>query len=241
MTMRKVIGLFFLLLGGYIILKTFYPGIFEVITPYAHYIRAAFPGAVLVLLGLFLLSKRKSVRNAVMALFVVYLVLYIALPGEFRAYTFNTSEVRTIKVEDVFGNVEMTVVPGDGVTVKSDERISVNREGSSLEIHAGKRASVLIEVGREAGVEDISLKNIVGSMNLEVKGRSLSISEFTGDVEVDVVELERLELSNGVGDVAIDVPPDYRVEANVPVESSLSGEKVLRVSVWNVVGEVRVE
>ncbi|WP_052696231.1 hypothetical protein [Palaeococcus ferrophilus] len=241
MSMRKVIGLFFLLLGGYIILKTFYPGFFEVITPYAHYIKAAFPGVVLVLLGLFLLSKKRGVRNAIGVVFVVYLVLYIALPGEFRAYTFNASGVRAIEVEDVFGDVQMRMVPGDDVTVKSDERISVNREGGILTIHAGKRASVVIEVGRDAGVEDISLKNIVGSMNLEVKGRDLSISEFTGDVNVEVVELERLELSNGVGDVTIDVPSDYRVEANVPVEGSSSGEKVLKVSVWSVVGEVRVK
>lgn len=239
--MRKLIGLFLFLIGAYLIVKTFYPDLLGFIVPYAHYIKGAFPGVVLVLLGLFLLSKRKTVRNVLGAVFVLYLVLYVALPSEFNAYTFRASGVEAIKIEDVFGDLDMRVVAGDGITVRSDERLMVSREGDLLVVRSGKRANLVVEVGRDAGLEDVSLSDILGSMDLEVKARSLSIDAFTGDVDVDVVELEKIELSNGVGDITIDVPPGYRVEANVPVDSPLEGDRVLKVSLWNVVGEVKVE
>jgi len=75
----KTLGLLLLLLGLFMIIKSFHPEILHYLIPYSSYIKRSFWGVILVLIGLFMISRNKIWRAIVKIVFVVYLTLYIVL------------------------------------------------------------------------------------------------------------------------------------------------------------------
>lgn len=80
--MKKFIGIFLIVIGGLVLLKTFYPEFYLLISPYVQFIKSIFWGVVLLLAGLYLISNNKKWRTLIGIIFVLYLALYLIVLEE---------------------------------------------------------------------------------------------------------------------------------------------------------------
>ncbi|WP_054840973.1 hypothetical protein [Thermococcus peptonophilus] len=75
----RTLGYIFIFLGLLLLLKEFQPAVLEPLRAYASYIKNAFWGGVTLLaLGLYMLTRR-TLRKAVLVLYIIYLILYLVV------------------------------------------------------------------------------------------------------------------------------------------------------------------
>lgn len=74
----RTLGYIFIFLGLLLLLKEFQPAVLEPLRAYAPYIKNAFWGVTLLALGLYMLTK-KTLRKAVLVLYIIYLILYLVV------------------------------------------------------------------------------------------------------------------------------------------------------------------
>lgn len=72
----RLIGLVLVIIGGVLLLRELNPSFLDLLRPWAPYIKNAFWGVTALSAGLYLLAK-KPLRKLVIALYVVYLILYL--------------------------------------------------------------------------------------------------------------------------------------------------------------------
>ncbi|AIF69519.1 hypothetical protein PAP_05580 [Palaeococcus pacificus DY20341] len=291
--MRKALGLFLTFIGLLILLKVFYPEVYNYLAPYARYIRASFLGVALILFGLYILSKNRTWRTAIAVIFVLYLALYIAVPeesGEWKWYsvgwsiegkiegdmhTFGSFKASTLMIENLAAEMKLMSADGDEIKVISNLPIEVKDEGGVLSIKCTnaceryKNGKLIVEVGRDANLRSIEMANTVGdyNINLENELERLTIENTVGDFEIsnltsDEVYLENtvgrfiisiddvstLTVRDGIGDIDIHVPAEYKVSpsvkgslASLEINANENGTKTLNLVIENVIGKVVVE
>ncbi|AMQ18243.1 hypothetical protein [Thermococcus peptonophilus] len=74
----RTLGYIFIFLGLLLLLKEFQPAVLEPLRAYASYIKNAFWGVTLLALGLYMLTRR-TLRKAVLVLYIIYLILYLVV------------------------------------------------------------------------------------------------------------------------------------------------------------------
>ncbi|WP_297438564.1 hypothetical protein [Thermococcus sp.] len=72
------LGSVMVFLGFLVLLKEFQPTFLEPLKPYAPYIKDAFWGVTLVAFGFYLMF-RKTARRIVLALYILYLLIYLVI------------------------------------------------------------------------------------------------------------------------------------------------------------------
>jgi len=71
-----------------------------------------------------------------------------------------------------------------------------------------------------------------------MKSEELYLSDFAGDFTIEVEDCSQITIEDGIGDVTIDVPPEYRVmpairdsATKLEIASNESGTKTLKLIV----------
>ncbi|AEC51356.1 hypothetical protein PNA2_0439 [Pyrococcus sp. NA2] len=77
--MKRVIGFFLTFLGFLLLLKSIKPEVYLIFLQYGEYFKRAFWGVVLIVAGIYLLTRNKIIRMIITAIFVLYLTIIILL------------------------------------------------------------------------------------------------------------------------------------------------------------------
>ncbi|WP_461867140.1 hypothetical protein [Thermococcus sp.] len=72
-------GIILIFLGFIFLLKQFRPDFLIWLEPYAGYIKAAFWGVTLIVLGFHILVKNRTLKTLILVLYLLYLALYLVM------------------------------------------------------------------------------------------------------------------------------------------------------------------
>lgn len=291
--MKKVLGLFFVFIGLLILLKSFYPEFYQFLSPYAYYIKASFWGVALVAFGLYLISKDRTWRTAIGALFVVYLALYLIVPEtpggwnfewgwnfnggkiEGQMHSLGTFKASNLELNNVPAEITFVNIDGDSIKAETNLPLEIERNGDSIRIYCKncehyKNGKLIIEVGKDINLTEISMKNVVGRVNSDIanfveglsfndvvgdvnidsiNGDWISFNNVVGDIDVNVDELKRFDASDIIGDISLTIPREYKVQllrassiSKLETQGNIyEGTKTLKVSFDDMIGRISIK
>ncbi|KUJ98710.1 MAG: Uncharacterized protein XD43_1624 [Thermococcales archaeon 44_46] len=217
MKMKKFFGLFLAFLGLLILLKSIRPEVYDYLLPYAPYIKRAFWGVVLIVAGLYVLVKNKTVRTSLALAFVLYLALFLVTPGAYYSWRFSSRDAGEITTLGKFNSseilieniaAEITVEQGtDGIEVLSNLPVKIE-EGETLVISCldcedYKNGRLLIRVGDNA-VKSLALRNTIGDINIDLDTSLLTFDNVVGDITISGT-FSSLVARNFIGDMEVEL------------------------------------
>ncbi|WP_457753730.1 hypothetical protein [Thermococcus sp.] len=288
--MGRTLGLFLLFLGALILLKKFYPETLTYLAPYAHYIEASFWGVALICFGLYLLSKNKTWRTTISAIFILYVTLYLVVPDvgttswysigdwfggkiEGEMHTVGEFQASELIIQDIVAEAKIISTDGNSIKVTSNLPVQAEISGSALILKCTevcskyKNGKLIVEVGKgplksleisdtvgdyyinlEDSLSQITIKNTVGRFSISQMGsEELYLSDFVGDFNIEIEDCSQVTIEDGIGDVTIDVPSEYKVvpiimdsATKLEINSNESGTKTLKLIVDSVIGRIKV-
>ncbi|MCA6212962.1 hypothetical protein GQS78_01320 [Thermococcus bergensis] len=215
--MKKFFGLFLAFLGLLILLKSIRPEVYDYLLPYAPYIKRAFWGVVLIVAGLYVLVKNKTVRTSLALAFVLYLALFLVTPGAYYSWRFSSRDAGEITTLGKFNSseilieniaAEITVEQGtDGIEVLSNLPVKIE-EGETLVISCldcedYKNGRLLIRVGDNA-VKSLALRNTIGDINIDLGTSLLTFDNVVGDITISGT-FSSLVARNFIGDMEVEL------------------------------------
>lgn len=233
--MKKVLGLFFVFIGLLVLLKSFYPGFYQFLSPYAYYIKAPFWGVALVAFGLYLISKNRTWRTLIGALFVVYLALYLVVPEtpggggwNFNAggqmHFLGTFKASNLELSNIPAEVILINIDGSSIKAETNLPLDVEWDGDSMRIYCrncehyknGKNGKLIIKVGKDTNFREISMKNVVGRINFDITNfvGELSFNDVVGDINIEGINGDWISFDNVVGGIDVSVNELKRFDAS---------------------------
>ncbi|WP_175059429.1 hypothetical protein [Thermococcus sp. 2319x1] len=215
--MKKLLGVFLTFLGLLILLKSIRPELHDHLIPYAHYIREAFWGVVLIAAGLYVLIKNKTARTAIALALILYLALFLVTSPHYswRSIPREAGEIKTLgkfnSSEIVIENIaaEITVEHGtNGIEVFSNLPVKIE-EGETLRISCAgcgeyENGKLLVKVGDDK-IASLALRNTVGDVKVDLGGiSSVTLDNVVGDVTISGA-FSSLVARNFIGDMEIEL------------------------------------
>ncbi|WP_206204955.1 hypothetical protein [Thermococcus sp. M39] len=192
---------------------------------------------------------------------------------EGEMHTIGEFQASELIIQDIVAGTKIVSTEGDSIKVVSNLPIQAEVDGNVLILKCTKMCSrykngkLIVEVGKgllksleisdtvgdyyinlEDSLSKLTIKNTVGRFDLsKLKSEELYLSDFVGDFTMGIEECSQITIEDGIGDVTIDVPPEYKVipvirdsATKLEINSNESGIKTLKLIVDSVIGRVKV-
>ncbi|MFP4631693.1 MAG: hypothetical protein ACLFN7_06020 [Candidatus Acetothermia bacterium] len=178
-----------------------------------------------------------------------------------------------MEIKNIAADIRFTDASGGKTEVITNLPVSADKSGDGLLLHCTgdckkfKNGELTLKVGRNQNLEGLVVRDTVGniSLNLSKHLKNLTVSDFVGRLEAEGLAVEKMEVrdfigdlalgisymgqfegKNGIGDIKLTLPEDYRVE--LTSESLLSkidsqgeihqGTRSVKFGINNVIGQV---
>lgn len=184
-------------------------------------------------------------------------------------------EASQLEISDIAAKIVLSETDGGKTEVSTNLPLTTNETGDKVlfkcdsDCEEYKNGELTLKVGRGQKLKTLTIKDTVGdiSMNLSqtleivtmknfvgrLEGErfasdKMELKDFIGDVSLSITSLNQFEASNGIGDVKITLPENYRVE--LKSESMLSrlnsegdihqGDQTMEFETKNMIGQVTI-
>lgn len=160
-----------------------------------------------------------------------------------------------IDMDGVAGNVKIVSVDGDTIKIMANFPLKAEKRENTLEIRCTSECKIyknkraVIEIGRELNVERVSIKESVGDYLLEIENpiKELNMQGVVGTIEIQMSG-DEINISNFVGDITITVPEDTKVKLQGSsllkintVGDIYEGSKTLKISLDDIIGTITIK